>query len=176
MSKIFVRSLELSVNQDELKEHFSTVGQVAKVNLIKDNNGKSKGFAIVEFSNDEEAEKAIKELDGTNLKGRDIKVTEDKSSGGHNRRPYSSENSKPMGYFRAQPLDIGVRKTKKSDPFIADPELKIDYKNQKLLARFVSERGRMLPRRMTGLTAANQRHVARAVKRAQHLAILPYKD
>lgn len=175
MSKIFVRSLDLSVNQDDLKDHFSSAGKVAKVNLIKDNQGRSKGFAIVEFSNSEEAEKAIKELDGTSLKGRDIKVTEDKSSGGH-RRSHSSENSKPMGYFRAQPLDIGVRKKKKSDPFIEDPELLIDYKNEKLLTRFISERGRILPRRMTGLTAANQRHVAKAVKRAQHLAILPYKD
>ena len=175
MSKIFVRSLDLSVNQDDLKDHFTAAGKVVKVNLIKDNQGRSKGFAIIEFSSSEEAEKAINELDGSNLKGRDIKVTEDKSSGGH-RRSHNNENSKPMGYFRAQPLDIGVRKKKKSDPFIENPELKIDYKNEKLLSRFISERGRILPRRMTGLTAANQRHVSKAVKRAQHLAILPYKD
>lgn len=175
MSKVFVRNLNLSVNQDELKEHFSSAAKVAKVNLIKDNFGKSKGFAIVEYSSTEDAQKAINDLDGSTLKGSQIKVAEDKSSGAY-KRSYNSENSKPMGYFRAQPLDIGVRKKKKSDPFIENPELKIDYKNQKLLARFISERGRILPRRMTGLTAANQRHVARAVKRAQHLAILPYKD
>lgn len=85
-------------------------------------------------------------------------------------------NTKPMpvGYFRAQPLDLGIRRRRKLDPFVEDETLNIDYKNAKLLSRFMSERGRILPRRMTGLTSANQRHVARAIKRAQHLALLPY--
>ncbi|MCC6933442.1 MAG: 30S ribosomal protein S18 [Deltaproteobacteria bacterium] len=78
-----------------------------------------------------------------------------------------------MGYFRAQPLDLGVRKRRKNDPFIEDETLKIDYKNAKLLRRFMSERGRVLPRRMTGLTATNQRLLNLAIKRSQQLAMLP---
>ncbi|MFN8388930.1 MAG: 30S ribosomal protein S18 [Bdellovibrionota bacterium] len=79
-----------------------------------------------------------------------------------------------MGYFKAQPLELGFRRKKKIDPFMEDTSLVIDYKDAKLLSRFVSERGRILPRRMTGLTAHNQRQVTRAIKRAQHIAIMPY--
>ncbi|MCB0325247.1 MAG: 30S ribosomal protein S18 [Bdellovibrionales bacterium] len=79
------------------------------------------------------------------------------------------------GYFRAQPLDLGFRRRKKVDPFVEDTTMHIDYKDAKLLSRFMSERGRVLPRRMTGLNAANQRQISRAIKRAQHLAILPYR-
>ena len=78
-----------------------------------------------------------------------------------------------MGYFRAQPLDLGVRRRKKLDPFEEDSSIKIDYKDPRLLQRFMSERGRVLPRRMTGLSAYNQRQVTRAIKRAQNLALLP---
>ncbi|MDD2943368.1 MAG: 30S ribosomal protein S18 [bacterium] len=79
-----------------------------------------------------------------------------------------------MGYFRAQPLDLGIRKKRKLDPFVEDSSIKIDYKNPKVLSRFMSERGRILPRRMTGLSSANQRRVTKAIKRAQHIALLPY--
>ena len=51
---------------------------------------------------------------------------------------------------------------------------KIDYKDVKLLGRFISERGKIVPRRISGLCAKNQRKVTRAVKRARKLALLPY--
>ncbi|MCB0358551.1 MAG: 30S ribosomal protein S18 [Bdellovibrionales bacterium] len=77
-----------------------------------------------------------------------------------------------MGHFRAQPFDLNFRRRKKLDPFVEDEKLQLDYKDVKLLKRFISERGKILPRRMTGLNAYHQRQVARAVKRAQHLALL----
>lgn len=76
-------------------------------------------------------------------------------------------------YFRAQPIDAGFRKRKKMDPFEEDTTLKINYKDPKTLQRFMSERGRIMPRRMTGLSAINQRKIAQAVKRAQHIGLLP---
>jgi small subunit ribosomal protein S18 len=51
---------------------------------------------------------------------------------------------------------------------------KIDYKDIKLLQRFVSERGKIVPRRITAVTAKEQRQLAQAVKRARELALLPY--
>ena len=72
----------------------------------------------------------------------------------------------PMGYFKAQPFDLGLKKKKKMDPFLDGSGLAIDYKDAKLLSRFVSERGRILPRRMTGLTAHNQRKITMVIKRA----------
>lgn len=199
MAKVFVGNFSFSVSEDSLKEYFSKVGNVTSCRIMKEGpGGRSRGFGFVEFGTREEAEKAIKELDGSQWEGRAIKVSEDKTGGKRpegssapgggysssysNNSSYSNSqqdggysNKQQMGYFRAQPLDIGVKRKKKMDPFIEDETLFIDYKNQKLLSRFISERGRILPRRMTGLTSANQRHVAQAIKRAQHLAILPYR-
>ncbi|HMO16978.1 MAG TPA: 30S ribosomal protein S18 [Oligoflexia bacterium] len=79
-----------------------------------------------------------------------------------------------MGFFRAQPLDLGIKKKQKTDPFSDDSESVIDYKDAKTLSRFMSERGRILPRRMTGLTSHHQRVVTKAIKRARNLGILPY--
>lgn len=53
-------------------------------------------------------------------------------------------------------------------------EQKIDYKDTELLYKFVTERGKMLPRRITGLTARQQRDLTTAVKRARQLALLPF--
>ena len=51
---------------------------------------------------------------------------------------------------------------------------RIDYKDVKLLQRYVSERGRIIPRRITSVSAKHQRDLALAVKRARYLALLPY--
>ncbi|MCS7079725.1 MAG: 30S ribosomal protein S18 [Chloracidobacterium sp.] len=50
----------------------------------------------------------------------------------------------------------------------------IDYKDVKLLERFIGENKRILPRRLTGVSPTMQRRLARAIKRAKHLALLPY--
>jgi small subunit ribosomal protein S18 len=64
----------------------------------------------------------------------------------------------------------------KVDPFEADKSLKIDYKDVDLLKRFLTPEGKIRPRRQTGVTARNQRKLARAIKRARHLALLSYTD
>ena len=50
----------------------------------------------------------------------------------------------------------------------------IDYKDVRQLQRFLTERGKILPRRATGLSAKQQRQVTRCIKRARHIALLPY--
>lgn len=50
----------------------------------------------------------------------------------------------------------------------------IDYKDVKLLERFIGDNKRILPRRLTGVNPTMQRRLARAIKRAKHLALLPY--
>jgi small subunit ribosomal protein S18 len=54
------------------------------------------------------------------------------------------------------------------------PEEPIDYKDVDLLRKFITERGKILPRRITGLTAKQQRHLTEAIKRARILALLPF--
>jgi len=55
-----------------------------------------------------------------------------------------------------------------------DPTKTVDYRDVAMLNRFLSERGKILSRRLTGLSAYNQRKVAKAVKRAQHLGLIPF--
>jgi len=52
--------------------------------------------------------------------------------------------------------------------------LYIDYKDEKQLGRFISERGKIIPRRISGSCAKHQRQLVQAIKRARHLALLPY--
>jgi small subunit ribosomal protein S18 len=67
-----------------------------------------------------------------------------------------------------------VSRQKKGDP-IAELRIRIiDYKDEKLLARFISERGKILPRRLSGVSARHQRQLQVAIKRARFLALLPY--
>ena len=63
---------------------------------------------------------------------------------------------------------------KKSCPLSFDGAPKVDYKNVKLLKRFISEKGKILPSRITSVSTKKQRELARAVKRARFLSLLPY--
>ena len=58
--------------------------------------------------------------------------------------------------------------------FCADKLIAIDYKNPKLLSRFVTERGKMVPSRITGVCAPHQRALSRAIKQARQIALLPF--
>ncbi|MCA9563039.1 MAG: 30S ribosomal protein S18 [Myxococcales bacterium] len=64
---------------------------------------------------------------------------------------------------------------RRSCPFTENPELVIDYKDVPLLKRFISPRGKILPTRLTGVSAKYQRKLSLAIKRARHLALLPYE-
>ena len=58
--------------------------------------------------------------------------------------------------------------------FCADSALSIDYKNDRLLKYFLTERGKIIPRRISGNCARHQRELTRAIKRARHVALLPF--
>ncbi len=63
---------------------------------------------------------------------------------------------------------------RKSDPFEGKDAPAIDYKDTRLLQRYISERGKIVPSRITAVGAKNQRKLAQAIKRARHLGLLPY--
>lgn len=65
---------------------------------------------------------------------------------------------------------------RKSCPFSGQHALKIDYKDVRLLSRFVSERGKIVPSRITGVSTKMQRRLQTAIKRARFLALLPYAN
>ncbi len=63
---------------------------------------------------------------------------------------------------------------RKTCPFSSDSSPKIDYKDVRLLQRYVSERGKIVPSRITAVSSKKQRELAKAIKRARFLGLLPY--
>lgn len=75
--KLFVGNLPFDFTDDNLSQIFSAFGQVTSVNVVKDKfSGRSRGFGFVEFANDEEAMKAITELNDSDQGGRKMVVKE----------------------------------------------------------------------------------------------------
>jgi len=58
--------------------------------------------------------------------------------------------------------------------FCESPQEKIDFKNHRMLRRFVTEQGKIIPSRITGTCAKHQRELTKAIKRARNIALLPY--
>ena len=82
-----------------------------------------------------------------------------------------AEQTSEIRYLAPQTQDI---KKKKYSRFKKAGIKYIDYKDPEFLKRFLNEQGKLLPRRITGTSLKFQRRVAQAVKRARHLALLPY--
>jgi RNA recognition motif-containing protein len=92
---IYVGNLHFNVNEDELRKAFEEYGEVSSVKIISDKySGRSKGFGFVEMLNDKEAQEAIENLNGTEIKGRSVNVNqarekENTSGGGRSFRSRS---------------------------------------------------------------------------------------
>ena len=74
------------------------------------------------------------------------------------------------------PIRSPFLKRKKSCPLSGENAPKIDYKDTKLLKKYLSERGKIIPSRVTGTKSQYQRQLGTAIKRARFLALLPYTD
>lgn len=79
-----------------------------------------------------------------------------------------------MSNIAQLPVRRPFHRRRKTCPFSGDSAPKIDYKDVKLLQRFISERGKIVPSRITAVSAPRQRELARAIKRARFLGLLPY--
>ncbi|MCB0339622.1 MAG: RNA-binding protein [Bdellovibrionales bacterium] len=85
MKKLYVGNLSYQTQEDDLQEVFAKFGEVASVTIIRDKfDNSSKGFGFVEMKNPEDADAAIEGLDGTEVNGREIRVSEarEKREGG----------------------------------------------------------------------------------------------
>lgn len=77
--------------------------------------------------------------------------------------------------MRKPPVVEGIFvKKRKQCPFVAAGIKHIDYKDINTLVQFITERGKIIPRRITGVSAHYQRQLAQAIKRARHMALLPF--
>lgn len=72
------------------------------------------------------------------------------------------------------PVRRPFHRRRKTCPFSSDKAPKIDYKDVRLLQRYISERGKIVPSRITAVSAPKQRELSRAIKRARFLGLLPY--
>ena len=77
--KLYVGNLSFNTSNQDLNDLFGEIGTVESTNIIEDREtGRSRGFGFVEMANQEDGEKAIAELNGTEFAGREIKVNEAK--------------------------------------------------------------------------------------------------
>ena len=89
--KLYVGNLPFEIESVDLEKLFQTIGKVASVNIIKDNyTGKAKGFGFIEMSNQNDADKAADQLNGTEFRGRSLKVNK------------AHDNNKGRGDFRSR--------------------------------------------------------------------------
>ncbi len=79
-----------------------------------------------------------------------------------------------MATTTPRPEKEGKVKRRKTCYFTENKILFIDYKDDRLLRKFVNERGKIVPRKVSGTTALYQRQLATAIKRARHIGLLPY--
>ena len=73
------------------------------------------------------------------------------------------------------PINERMRRTK-TCRFCEDKEIRIDYKEDRVLRRFITERGKIIPRRISGTCARHQRALASAISQARHVALLPFSS
>jgi RNA recognition motif-containing protein len=86
---IYVGNLPYNISEDELKGIFEEYGAVSTVKIVTDKySGKSKGFGFVEMNDDNEAKEAIDDLNGAEVKGRNLKVNQARENTGNERRPF----------------------------------------------------------------------------------------
>jgi len=225
--KLFVSNLDFEISADQVREMFVTYGAVVSAVLAMDRETRrSKGFAFVEMTQNDEADKAVAALNNKIVNGRPMKVAEDrgKASGAGNSGSIVSTtgaaghsattgagsaaaqssltnagssgagagtgsagasgagaSDEGGGRRRFEPLPAIQRtqlfsRRKKMDPFIEDPTKTIDFRDVSTLSKFITERGRIMGRRLTGLTAFNQRKLTKAIKRSQSLGLMPYAN
>lgn len=176
--KLFVSNLNFEITQDELYEMFAEVGEVISAVIATDRETKrSKGFAFVEMAQEDDAQKCIDTLNNKSINNRPIKVVFDRGKTNSN----SGSSGEGGGQRKYEPLPPIqrmqlFRRRKKIDPFEKDEAKNINYKDVATLNKYLSERGRILSRRLTGLSAYNQRRLKKAVKRAQNLGLIPYSN
>lgn len=75
---------------------------------------------------------------------------------------------------RRSRMSVGKPRRRKRCPFTSAGVKEIDYKDTDTLLKFITERGKILPRRITGVSAHHQRLLSNAIKRARYMALLPF--
>lgn len=96
------------------------------------------------------------------------------SSFDNNRRDGGGFRKDGKGRDNRRDAKKDQQKKKRACRFTAAGTIYIDYKDEKLLRKFINEQGKIIPKRITGTSAKYQRQLVQAIKRARHIALLPF--
>ncbi|CAH0473971.1 unnamed protein product [Peronospora belbahrii] len=105
--RVYVGNLSWNVKWQELKDHMKKAGTVVHADVLEETNGRSKGCGLVEYASQEEAAKAIAELNNTELEGRLIFVREDREPEGGSISKFAKRVSAPRGGGEGRQLYVG---------------------------------------------------------------------
>lgn len=105
--RVYVGNLSWNVKWQELKDHMKTAGTVVHADVLELANGRSKGCGLVEYATEDEAAKAIAELNNTELEGRLIFVREDREPEGGSISKFAKRASAPRGNGEGRQLYVG---------------------------------------------------------------------
>ena len=95
-AKLYVGNLPYSVTEERLQQHFAQYGSVISARIITDKfSGRSKGFGFVEMNSDEEAQRAMAALNGTDFEGRNVVVSEARPQQPRAPRPGGGSGGRP---------------------------------------------------------------------------------
>lgn len=168
--RLFISNIDFDIDTEALRVMFEEIGPCLSVVIATDRETKrSRGFAFIEMEKESDADRCVKELNDRSINGRQMKVAFDKGK-------VISVGKEAVKFEILPPIQrIPIfKRVIKVDPFIKDPQKKLDFKDVATLSRYVSERGKILPRGHTGLSAYNQRKLKKAIRRAQNIGLMPY--
>jgi small subunit ribosomal protein S18 len=159
---------------EEVKNQNTEAAETTEVNkteIIEENKAE-----VAEKKTEVSEETAVKK-ENTSKEGSTQGKSEEKS--GRQERSYGSQQQRRGGYRQgrdSQGQQRFPRFKRKICRFCYEKELKIDYKNSDILENFITDRGKILPRRVTGTCSKHQRSIAREIKRARIIALLPFVE
>ncbi|GMF12002.1 unnamed protein product [Phytophthora lilii] len=116
--RVYVGNLSWNVKWQELKDHMKKVGTVVHADVLEESNGRSKGCGLVEYATQEEAAKAIAELNNTELEGRLIFVREDREPEGGSISKFARRAAAPRGNGEGRQLYVGNVSVSYDDVFL----------------------------------------------------------
>ncbi|MCS6961821.1 MAG: 30S ribosomal protein S18 [Deltaproteobacteria bacterium] len=169
--RLFISNIDATVTVDNLKGVISQIAEPSSVVIAIDQKTKiPKGFGFVEFENTEDMKRVLEELNGYVLNGKALKVSVDRSYQDRNEIGTKQEQL-PTVQRVALPVNQQSRRT-----IDISQQRPVSFKNVQLLNQFLSQRGKILGRKYTGLSRAEQNEVARAIKRARQFGLIRPPD
>ncbi len=155
-------------NNDEIQETGEETKEESKEETVNETPESSEQVEAAET-----AEKAAETAEKKEEKPSESEGKKEQRETGRDTRRDESQSRGGRGDSRGGGQRF-PRFKKKVCRFCENPELVIDYKNPDLLERFITERGKILPRRITGTCARHQRQLAVAIKQSRTIALLPF--